>query len=550
MDVGTCIKSEDAHHKNSKVSSASIAIFESSKKEKEKKITQAIILANEKYPKMVLEVHCDPCTVNSHKVLAALECMGVEYRLNRMNYFEGDHKKDAYKSISPSATIPAAIDGDLHIFESNAIMAYAADKYGKTSFYPTDLKTRAKVNCWLLWEAATWFGVTYKYLIEYAVKSAMKAEPDMEVVKEAEPEFLKCAKMLDDQLSQTKFLVGNEPTIADFAVASGIHANVKQGLPWDNFPHLKKWMKEGVEPLPGWKKTQEAVDKAFNIQTYQNGTVNGHSGQSSVETTLNYTKDLDPRLTELYFYETDAAKDIHLPGDDPQRVQIHDGWSKAKEFSVDKHGFELSGFQTSFNKWEDEDAVRDHFYPEIVDFLKRTVGAKRVLVFDHTIRTKANDQKKLTQETNTSQRAPVMLVHCDYTAESGPVRVKQLLPDEADDLLSRRVAFINIWKPVRSVVEERPLTMCDVTSALRQDFFKLHLRYRDRNGENYVMRYSDKHRWWYFPKMTPDQVILLKTYDSDASRAQFVGHSAFEDPTSPPDAKTRESVEIRTIAFF
>jgi hypothetical protein len=62
-----------------------------------------------------------------------------------------------------------------------------------------------------------------------------------------------------------------------------------------------------------------------------------------------------------------------------------------------------------------------HFYPEVVEFLKRTVGAKRVLVFDHTIRTKANDQKKLRREINTSQRAPVMLVHCDCTAESGPI---------------------------------------------------------------------------------------------------------------------------------
>ena len=79
--------------------------------------------------------------------------------------------------------------------------------------------------------------------------------------------------------------------------------------------------------------------------------------------------------------------------------------------------------------------------------------------------------------------------------------------------------------------------MCDVTTTSPDDFFKLHLRYRDRNGENYVMKYSPKHRWWYFPKITPDQVILLKTYDSDTSgKARFVSHSAFVDPTSPPDA--------------
>ena len=90
-----------------------------------------------------------------------------------------------------------------------------------------------------------------------------------------------------------------------------------------------------------------------------------------------------------------------------------------------------------------------------------------------------------------------------------------------------------------------------VTSSPDEDFFKLYLRYRDRNGENYVMRHSKNHKWWYFPKMTPEQVVLLKTYESETDgRARFVGHTAFEDPTSPPDAPFRESVEIRTMAFF
>jgi len=260
-------------------------------------------------------------------------------------------------------------------------------------------------------------------------------------------------------------------------------------------------------------------------------------------------QDVDQR-TEIYFYDTEDAKGIHEPGDDPREMEVHDGWHRANSFSYDKEGFALQDFKTEFDKWEAEDVVREKFYPEIVEFLKTTTGAKRVLVFDHTIRTKKNEAKKLTQESNTSQRAPVMLVHCDYTAESGPLRVRQLLADEAEDLLSRRVAFLNVWKPL-NVVEERPLAMCDVTSSPPEDFFKLYLRYRDRVGENYLMRHSPNHKWWYFPKMTPDKVIILKTFDSETDgRARFVGHSAFEDPTSAADAAPRESVEIRTIAFF
>jgi len=226
------------------------------------------------------------------------------------------------------------------------------------------------------------------------------------------------------------------------------------------------------------------------------------------------------------------------------------GWDRVNEFSLDQDGFALCEFRSSFDQWDDDQAIKAQFYEDVVAFLKREVGAKRVIVFDHTIRAKRNE-KQQTAETTTTQRAPVMLVHCDYTPNSGPLRVRQLLPAEADGLLSRRVAFYNFWKPLRRRVEERPLAMCDVKSSVAEDFVTMALRYRERNGEIYVMRHSPRHEWWYFPKMPPEQVILLKTYDSETDgRARFVGHSAFEDPTTPPDAPFRESIEVRTIAFF
>ena len=275
------------------------------------------------------------------------------------------------------------------------------------------------------------------------------------------------------------------------------------------------------------------------------------SGAGSVKATFNYTKDDEARPPTLYFYDDPKAATIREPGDHAIEQTIHDGWARAQDFSVDKHGFSLEAFKSNFDEWEDDAKVQKEFYPEIVAFLRERLGCKRVLVFDHTIRSARNDKKKLTQETNTSQRSPVMLVHCDYTAESGPLRIKQLLGDEADELLKGRCAFINVWKPVRVVVEEKPLAMCDVTTSPDADFMKLFLHYRDRIGENYVMRHSEGQKWYYFPKMTPEQVILLKTFDSaQDGTARFVGHTAFIDPNSPPNAPQRESCEIRTIVFY
>ncbi|WPH03031.1 glutathione s-transferase [Acrodontium crateriforme] len=486
---------------------------------------------------MVLTIHVDPFTINCRKVVAGLDMMGTDYKVEKLSYFT-DLKKPEFLKINPMGTIPAATDGGLTITESNAILMYAADLSGEKGAvaYPKDLKIRANVNRWLLWESCSWFPTCYNFLVQHA----FVPKPDAAIIEAETVKFHKMAAILDQQLGKTKFLVGDNPTIADIAVMAPIHVHPMMNLPYEKYKNLQRWIAD-IEAIPAWKKSGEVVTATFNaIQEGQ-----------YVRSELNYTKDKGDQLTEIYFYEDEHATNVNPPGDDPKEVAIHDGWSRKDEFSEDVHGFSFHEFKSTYpqDAWADDARVQKQFYPEVVEFLKKTIGAKRVLVFDHTIRTKANEAKKLTDEKATSQRAPVRLVHCDYTAESGPLRVKQLLPDEADTLLASRVAFINVWKPLAKV-EELPLTMCDVTSSPPEDFFKLFLRYRDRTGENYLMRYSDAHKWYYFPNMTPDQCILLKTYESDETKARFVGHTAFADPTSKPDAPTRESIEIRTIAFF
>jgi hypothetical protein len=273
------------------------------------------------------------------------------------------------------------------------------------------------------------------------------------------------------------------------------------------------------------------------------------SSDRTVTAVFKYTRDtgIEP---EVYFYERPAGVSVRPPGDDPRAMAVHDGWDRAGAFALDREGFALRAFRSPFALWGDDRAIAADFYEPVAEFVRREVGARRVVVFDHTIRAKVNEAQA-TSEHSTSRRAPVLVVHCDYTPLSGPLRVRQLLPGEADALLERRVAFYNFWKPLRRTVEERPLAMCDATSAAADDFLTMKLRYRERDGEIYVMRHAPQHRWWYFPRMTPEHAILLKTYDSETDgRARFLGHSAFDDPATPSDAPMRESIEIRTMAFF
>lgn len=266
-----------------------------------------------------------------------------------------------------------------------------------------------------------------------------------------------------------------------------------------------------------------------------------------VRATMQYTVDngIPP---DYYFYEPDPSVTLNPPGTDPREVEIHDAWARVPTLSADREGFELHDFPARFDQFDDDASIHAQFYPQVVDFVKRHTGAHRVEVFDHTIRKRLPADLK--QQT-TVQRPAVMLVHSDYTPASGPQRVRDILPDDADALLQRRVAFFNVWKPLYRRVEELPLAMIDAQTQDDAYLLRMELKYRERTGEIYVMRHSPRHRWHYFPRMEAHHALLLKTYDSMTDgRARFMGHSAFEDPTSPPDAPRRESIEVRTMAFF
>jgi hypothetical protein len=177
--------------------------------------------------------------------------------------------------------------------------------------------------------------------------------------------------------------------------------------------------------------------------------------------------------------------------------------------------------------------------------VKEVTGAARVLAFDHNVRRGPAGQP------DKNVREPVKYAHNDYTLKSGPQRVCDLLPTEAETLLKHRFVFINVWRPIRGPVEQMPLAVCDARSIAPADLVPTDLKYTDRTGEVHSLAFNPGHRWFYVPHMRTDEVLLLKCYDSmDDGRARFTAHGAFDDPNTPAGAPARESIEVRTIAFF
>jgi hypothetical protein len=142
-------------------------------------------------------------------------------------------------------------------------------------------------------------------------------------------------------------------------------------------------------------------------------------------------------------------------------------------------------------------------------------------------------------------------VHNDYTAKSAPQRVRDLMGDEAEELLKHRYAEVNLWRPIRGPLLRSPLALCDAQTLAEENLVASDLRYPDRTGETYAVTYNPAQRWYYFPRMQADEAVLIRCFDSAQSgAARFSAHGAFEDPASPPDAPPRESIEVRTLVFF
>ena len=228
---------------------------------------------------------------------------------------------------------------------------------------------------------------------------------------------------------------------------------------------------------------------------------------------------------------------------DVREMRIHDGWALVGEANLDREGFELHHQDSKVSDFHDDEEVERVHYPEIAGLIRRATGAVRVEIFDHTRRS-AGDKRS-------GVRDPVRSVHNDYTPKSGPQRVRDLFPEEAEDLLKRRFAVVNAWHSIRDRVESHPLAICDARSIEPADLVATDLVYEDRVGEVYNLAHNPDHQWFYFPGVDEDQTILLKCFDSaEDGRARFTAHTAFEDPESAAGAPPRESIELRALVFF
>ena len=128
---------------------------------------------------------------------------------------------------------------------------------------------------------------------------------------------------------------------------------------------------------------------------------------------------------------------------------------------------------------------------------------------------------------------PAGRVHNDYIAWSAPQRVRDLMGDEAEEQLKRRFAINNVWRPITGPLLRSPLALCNAETLETENLVGSELRYPDRTGETYAITYNPKQRWYDFPKMRPDEALLIRCFRLGALGAgTFLGARRLRRPAN------------------
>jgi hypothetical protein len=228
-------------------------------------------------------------------------------------------------------------------------------------------------------------------------------------------------------------------------------------------------------------------------------------------------------------------------GTEDHPARIHNARVEAIDFRT--HGFTLVKHHTDVDFANAED-VRLRYHPEVCRIVQELTGAKEVFAFMGILRGGDEDLGG----------GPALSAHVDFNEAALRDWVARLAPERAADLRNRRLMNVNVWRGVNPV-RNMPLAVCDARTVGRGDCMTV------RFGESPApamgggpgglnLAYNPRHRWYYYPDMQPDEVIVFRLFDTADPEWHVTAHSAFIDPTADPASPKRKSFEIRTLAVM
>lgn len=203
-----------------------------------------------------MRLYQHPMSANSRAATLAALWLKAPVEMVFVDLAKGEQRLPEYLQLNPNHRVPVLEDGDFHLWESRAIMQYLADKTPGQTIYPTDARARADVNRWLFWSGQHFAPAVSIFFWENVVKPMIgRGGPDPAELKRAEPLFNEFAAVLDQHLTDRKWVVGANVTLADLslAVAWACAAPGKAPVAW--YANIQRWFMR-IQELEVWQQTE------------------------------------------------------------------------------------------------------------------------------------------------------------------------------------------------------------------------------------------------------------------------------------------------------
>lgn len=277
----------------------------------------------------------------------------------------------------------------------------------------------------------------------------------------------------------------------------------------------------------------------------------GHQEPHNVSAILNYWDDPGDGSspTPIYIGKGRITNERpHLP----HRFTVSDVTGHEGDFTLDGQGFQYLRYPSVLKEddFADEQRIRSDYYPECAELLKQATGASRVHIFNHKVRRGPTQWHHLGLK-NLANRGPVTKTHVDQSYDGAELRMRwELSSDEADDIIKKgkRYQITNVWRPVRTILKD-PVAVADANTVPDADLVSAIMVEDDYHGEQWVVRHNPAHKWYFKHGLTPDEVLLIKCFDSDCAVARRALHSAIED-AAYKDLESRQSIEVRCLVLY
>ncbi|KAG9233307.1 hypothetical protein BJ875DRAFT_464451 [Amylocarpus encephaloides] len=275
-------------------------------------------------------------------------------------------------------------------------------------------------------------------------------------------------------------------------------------------------------------------------------TLHGRHIKHDVATKLNYWDDPGDGSgpTPIYIGKGRITNERpHLAHD----FVISDVTGDEDQYTLDSHGFQYCSKESTEKEFLDDEKIEAEYYPECQQLLKDVTGATRIHIFNHKVRRGPTHWHHLGLK-NLANRGPVTKTHVDQSYEGAEMRLRWELPDEADELVKKRYQIINIWRPIQTILKD-PVAVADANTVPDTDLVAALMVENDYHGETWVVRHSPTHKWYFKHQLKPEEVLLIKCFDSDPLVSRRALHSAFEDPAYRDD-QSRQSIEVRCLVLY